>query len=71
MANEVKMARTLKPQINDLHERLPREREEEVLDFLARLVSADEPVAETAQASEAVLGRDWLTPEEDAAWAHL
>jgi hypothetical protein len=25
----------------------------------------------TMLASEAVLARDWLTPEEDAAWAHL
>lgn len=31
----------------------------------------EEPVAETALLSEAVLSEDWDRPEEDAAWAHL
>ena len=29
------------------------------------------PHAPTARMSESVLARDWLTPEEDEAWAHL
>jgi hypothetical protein len=45
---------------------------EEVLDFVRYL---RDKVAregfETAIASEPALGRDWLTPEEDAAWADL
>jgi hypothetical protein len=31
----------------------------------------EEPVAETALLSEAVLSEDWDRAEEDAAWAHL
>ena len=31
----------------------------------------EEPVAEAALLSEAVLSEDWNRPEEDAAWAHL
>jgi hypothetical protein len=29
------------------------------------------PVPTTALLSERALARDWLTPEEDEAWAHL
>lgn len=29
------------------------------------------PLSSAALASEAVLARDWMTPEEDAAWSHL
>jgi len=45
---------------------------EEVVDFIRFLRDkvASERL-ETAIASEAALGRDWLTPEEDAAWADL
>ena len=31
----------------------------------------EEPIAETALLSEAVLAEDWERAEEDAAWAHL
>jgi hypothetical protein len=31
----------------------------------------EEPVAETALLSEAVLSDDWDRPEENEAWAHL
>jgi hypothetical protein len=31
----------------------------------------EDPIAETALLSEAVLAADWDRPEEDAAWAHL
>jgi hypothetical protein len=44
----------------------------EVLDFVRFLKSKNgaEPL-ETALASEAVLGKDWLRPEEDEAWRDL
>jgi hypothetical protein len=38
--------------------------------FLARRLN-NSPAFETMLASEEVLRRDWDTPEEDAAWAHL
>ena len=31
----------------------------------------EDPVADTALLSEAVLSEEWDRPEEDAAWAHL
>jgi hypothetical protein len=31
----------------------------------------EEPIADTALLSEAVLAEDWDKAEEDAAWAHL
>ena len=31
----------------------------------------EDPIAETALLSEAVLSEDWDRAEEDAAWAHL
>ena len=45
---------------------------EEILDFIryVRNKAASERF-ETAIASEPALGRDWLRPEEDAAWADL
>lgn len=36
-----------------------------------RPAAEDRAPAITALASEQVLGRDWLTPEEDEAWSHL
>ncbi len=53
-------------------EQIPEPMLDEVLDFIrslrARLALER---SETALASEAVLGRDWLTPEEDEAWRDL
>jgi hypothetical protein len=45
---------------------------EELLEYLrlARLKPGRERF-DTARASEPVLGRDWLRPEEDAAWNDL
>jgi len=52
--------------------RLPQQKQEEVLDFIAfienRLYS---DALETMLASEPILKREWETPEEDAAWALL
>ncbi len=44
----------------------------ELLDYL-RFIKAKlaRERFDTAVASEAVLAREWLTPEEDAAWADL
>lgn len=56
---------------------LPEPYQAQVLDFVEFLRSkvqrqTDLPVvSETMLASEAVLRRDWETPEEDAAWADL
>jgi hypothetical protein len=40
------------------------------VDFLAEKQMTSEPY-QTMLASEEVLARDWNTPEEDEAWAHL
>lgn len=40
-------------------------------DIVALLVDQESDARATMIASEAVLGRDWNRPEEDAAWAHL
>ena len=56
---------------------LPEPYQEQVLDFVeflhARLQKQAEltPASETLLASEAVLRRDWDSPEEDAAWSDL
>jgi hypothetical protein len=44
-----------------------------VLEFVIELAKhpLDSEAFRTMLASEAVLRRDWDTPEEDAAWAHL
>jgi hypothetical protein len=45
---------------------------DEVLRFVETLRRKDfDEIAETALASEYVLGRDWLLPEEDEAWKDL
>ena len=44
----------------------------EVLDFIAFLKAKKAPAGmQTALASEAALGVDWLKPEEDEAWKDL
>lgn len=43
----------------------------EILDFVQFLKRKVRPGLETALASEAVLARDWLRPEEDEAWQNL
>ena len=56
---------------------LPEPYQEQVLDFVeflhARLQKQAEltPASETLLASEAILSRDWDSPEEDAAWSDL
>lgn len=43
----------------------------EVLDFCLFLKSRHPHASEEALLSEAVLAKDWLTPEEDDAWSAL
>ena len=43
----------------------------EVLDFCLFLKTRHRRASEEALLSEAVLARDWLTPEEDKAWSTL
>ena len=51
---------------------LPPEKLALVLDFVSRLCERISlPGIETTLASERVLGREWLSTEEDEAWADL
>ncbi len=51
---------------------LPPEKLDLVLDFVSRLCERVAlPGIETMLASERVLGREWLSTEEDEAWADL
>ncbi len=68
------------PQIKERLEQLLPERLRVVYDFVSYLVEREQlqfnvltksDAFQTMLASEAVLRRDWDTPEEDAAWAHL
>lgn len=68
------------PQIEERLEKLSPERLQVVYDFVSYLVEREQAqfdvlresdAFQTMLASEAVLRRDWDTPEEDAAWAHL
>jgi hypothetical protein len=44
----------------------------EVLEYLQYLkVKHQQRIPETALLSESVLQKDWLKPEEEAAWQHL
>ena len=51
---------------------LPEPLQREVYDFVCFLkTKSDTDVFHGLLASQNVLARDWDTPEEDAAWAHL
>jgi hypothetical protein len=52
-------------------ERIPEELLDEVLDFVRFLRAKQSVISETALLSEPALAKDWLTPEEDAAWKDL
>lgn len=58
--------------INSELDALPESLQREVYDFAHFLrLKADGETFNGMLASEAVLARDWDTPEEDAAWANL
>lgn len=78
----VKMEMVTIPKITASLQKLPKDKLAEVYDFVVfllertnrlPLVREDEEIysIDTMLASEDVLRRDWDTPEEDAAWAHL
>jgi hypothetical protein len=51
---------------------LPESLQRKVYDFAVRLKKgANDESFNGAELSESVLGRDWNSPEEDAAWANL
>ncbi len=52
-------------------ESLPEPLQREVYDFVRFLREKSENGFNGLKLSESVLGRDWNTPEEDAAWANL
>lgn len=61
------------PQITERLTQLPPEKLAVVFDFVSYLAERrhDSASFHTMLASEAVLRRDWDTPEEDEAWADL
>ena len=67
-------------QIEERLQQLPAEKLAVVYDFVSYLLEreevrlvhgSDDSAIQTMIASEEVLARDWNTPEEDEAWAHL
>ena len=52
-------------------DRLPEQELDRILAFVRSLKEADDRAAVLLLAAESALGKDWLTPEEDAAWAKL
>ncbi len=51
-------------------ERLPEQDLDRLLSFLRALKDAHVASSVPALAAESALAKDWLTPEEDAAWAN-
>ena len=60
-------------QIEEQLRQLPPDKLAVVLDFVSYLANRQRStdLSETMVASESMLRRDWDTPEEDEAWAHL
>jgi hypothetical protein len=52
-------------------DRMPEQDLDKLLAFLQSLKEAHAETAVPALAAESSLGKDWLAPEEDAAWANL
>jgi hypothetical protein len=52
-------------------ERLSETDLDRLLDFLHRLTEEHAEASIPALAAESSLAKDWLSPEEDAAWANL
>ncbi|MBZ5627041.1 MAG: DUF2281 domain-containing protein [Acidobacteriia bacterium] len=52
-------------------DRLPEQDLDRLLAFLRSLKEAHTDAALPILAAESSLAKDWLTPEEDAAWANL
>lgn len=58
--------------IRELHQ-VPHQYYREILDFIRakKKKTPNRSIPETALASESSLMKDWLSPEEDEAWADL
>lgn len=52
-------------------DRLPEQDLDRLLAFVRSFKEGHADAAMPALAAESALARDWLTPEEDAAWANL
>ena len=52
-------------------DRLPEQDLDRLLGFIVSLKEAHGETALPTLAAESALAKDWLTPEEDAAWANL
>ncbi len=52
-------------------DRLPEQDPDKLLALLRSLRDAHTEAATPMLAAESALAKDWLTPEEDAAWANL
>jgi hypothetical protein len=67
------MKHTTLEEVEERIRELPPAKLAMVLDFIMKLSKnpLDSEAFQTMLASEAVLRRDWDTPEEDEAWAHL
>jgi hypothetical protein len=52
-------------------ERVPEQDLDKLLAFLQSLTEAHADGSMAALAAESALAKDWLTPEEDAAWTNL
>ncbi|MBI3208553.1 MAG: DUF2281 domain-containing protein [Candidatus Solibacter usitatus] len=50
---------------------IPEQDLDRLLAFLCSLAEAREEAVVPAMAAESSLAKDWLSPEEDAAWADL
>jgi hypothetical protein len=57
--------------IDDELRQLPDQDLDKLLAFLRSLKESHAENAVPAMAAESALAKDWLTPEEDAAWANL
>ena len=52
-------------------DRLPEQDLDRLLAFVQSLKEADADATMPTLLAESALAKDWLTPEEDAAWANL
>lgn len=69
----VNLAMMIKEQITQELEKLPEPLLQEILDFVQFLQAKyqKDPMLEITLMSESSLQKDWLRPEEDAAWQDL
>ncbi len=58
-------------QILSLVKQLPASDKKKLIDYLKKDTIPDKDVTLTHFASEKVLAKDWLSPEEDEAWQDL